>query len=190
MIVGWTLVNSCIETSHSLKMEEMISFFKDKNLIPANSRVALGQKFLDYDYRGKGIMDLATTIQEEITSSKFDIYLSTVQRTNKPSEFFFKKNSFKLIYEDDIRFYFTKPVIKKNIPLVQVLHIEIDNRKTTVTIRPSQIGDEIQLHELNKKWLKENRRGDLSKGFLHVLYSPDEFLKMIKLKEVVICEIN
>lgn len=45
MIIGWTLVNSCIETSHSLKMEEMISFLKDRNLIPANFRVALGQKF-------------------------------------------------------------------------------------------------------------------------------------------------
>lgn len=185
MIVGWTLVNSCIQTSHSLKMEEMISFFKEKNLIPANSRVALGQKFLDYDYRGQGIMDLATTIQEEITSSKFDIYLSTVQKTNKPSELFFKKNSFQLIYEDDIRFYFTKPVIKKNIPLVQELQIEINNVKTLATIRPSEIGDEIQLHDLNKKWLKENRQGDLSKGFLYMLYSPQDFLKMINLKEII-----
>lgn len=109
MIIGWTLVNSCIETSHSLKMKEMIIFLKNKNLIPANLKVALGQKFLDYDYRGQGIMDLATAIQEEITSSKYDIYLATVQKTNKPSEFFLKKNSFQLIYEDDTRFYFTKP---------------------------------------------------------------------------------
>ena len=51
MIIGWTLVNSCIETSHSLKMKEMISLLKDKKLIPENDNVALGQKFLEYNYK-------------------------------------------------------------------------------------------------------------------------------------------
>jgi hypothetical protein len=185
MIIGWSLVNSCIETLHSLAIKGMIVWLKKNELIPVNSKVALGQKFLDKAYRGKGIMDLAILIQDEITFSKFDTYLSTVQKTNKPSKFFVQKNHFQEIYEDEIRYYFIKPITERKIAVKQSVYVKNGDSTLSVTIRPGAAGDEVELHELNKRWLKE-ALPDLSAGFLTTLYSIADFREMIRLQEIVV----
>ncbi|MDB5025410.1 MAG: hypothetical protein JWP78_3165 [Mucilaginibacter sp.] len=185
MLIGWSLINSSIKTPHFLKMQKMILLFKEQGLIPINAKVALGQKYLDYEYRGKGIMDLATIIQEELTFSNFEIYLSTVQKFNKRSEFFFKKNSFQQIYQDNVRYYLTKAIVKRGISVYQSLLIGNGSSATKVMIRPGEAGDEFQLHELNKKRLKENLT-DLSQGFLTSLYTASDFRQMINLQEIIV----
>ena len=89
MIIGWSLINTCINTPHNLKMQEKIIYLKERELLPKQSRIALGQKFLETSYRGNGIVELLTDIQDNLVAHKYDIYLATVQVTNKPSEFFF-----------------------------------------------------------------------------------------------------
>lgn len=190
MLIGWSLINTCIRTPHYLKMQEQIKYLKEQELLPKKSRIALGQKFLEAPYRGKGIVELLTEIQDNLVSQKYDIYLATVQVTNKPSEFFLKKNSFQLIHQDENRYYFSKAIKKIDTPLKQTVTIDVEEQKFEVLIRPGEAGDEILLHELNRKWLKEAVRNDLSRGFLTSLYSPEEFRQIIDAKEIVVAEIN
>lgn len=170
-------------------MQEQIEFLKTKKLLPLHSKIALGQKFLEAPYRGKGIVELLTEIQDNLVAGKFDIYLATVQISNKPSEFFFKKNSFQLIHQDEIRYYFSKSIKKSEASVRKGVTIEVEGLNVEVLIRPGEAGDEILLYELNKKWLKETRGTDLSKGFLTSLYSPEEFNKIIALKEIAVAEV-
>lgn len=170
-------------------MQEQIEFLKIHKLLPERSKIALGQKFLEAPFRGRGIVELLTEIQDNLVTGKFDIYLATVQATNKPSEFFFKKNSLQLIHQDEIRYYFSKSIKKSELPLRKVVTIESGDLNVRVLTRPGEAGDEILLHELNKKWLKEARGADLPKGFLTSLYSPEEFKKIIDLKEIAVAEV-
>lgn len=190
MIIGWSLINSCISTPHYLKMQEQIKYLKEQELLPKKSRIALGQKFLEAPYRGKGIVELLTEIQDNLIFHKYDIYLATVQVINKPSEFFFKKNSFQLIHQDEIRYFFSKAIKKTDTTMTQTVTIDVEEQKSEVLIRPGEAGDEILLHELNKKWLKESRGKDLSKGFLTSIYTPEEFRKIIDAKEIVVAEVS
>lgn len=189
MIIGWSLINSVIKTNLFCDLQEQILKFKHANLLNPNHRVALGQKFLDDKYRGKGIVERMTLLQDNLVSNKYDIYMATVKKDNKPSEFFFKKNSFVLFFEDDVRYYFSKPICHCEI-LTDNVTITVDHSDLNVLIRPAEGGDEFELHELNRKWLKESRLNDLSKGFLTTLYSPEQFKKIINVQEIVVAEIR
>ena len=190
MIIGWSLINSTIHTKLYLELQERIKFFKEANLLNPEHKVALGQKFLDYKYRGKGIVEKMTSLQDNLAAGKYDIYMATVKKDNKPSEFFFKKNSFVLFFEDDVRYFFSKLIRPSEKAIQQSISIIVEDIPVNVLIRPAEGGDEFELHEQNKKWLKEARVTDMSKGFLTTLYSTEQFRKIIDNSEIVVAEIS
>ncbi len=186
MLIGWSLINSCIPTPFFLEMQERIALFKQKGLLPVHHRIAIGQKCLDEDYRGKGIVEAMTSLQDEMTASKYDTYLATVNCKNLASKKFFIKNDFTLFYTDDVRHYFIKPITSNGY---QEKEIFLGSDKKVV-IRAGKEGDEIELHELNKKWWSPNRNNDLSKGFLSTLYTPKDFKEMISRQEIAVADIS
>lgn len=168
-------------------LKEKINLFKAKGFIEPKANIATGQKMLHYSYRGNRLMDIATKIMEELVASNYGFYLATVRKENIPSFYFFKKNNFILLDEDNERYYFINRIVSRNIPLhVQNEIIGASGEKHSVLIRPAAHGDEIQMYDLNKEWIKENKAEDLSRGFLTTLYSPDDFRMMIEQNEVVV----
>jgi len=189
MIIGWALLNTKVQTSLHLALKNKITTFEKEGILGKDSRIAFGQMLLENFYRGTSIAEKMLSLRDALVCNKYDLYMATVRKGNKPSEMFFRKNAFKLFYEDDDRFYFLKPIAKTKHDMVKKFSIEIQGNVVEVNIRPGQIGDECELHELNKKWLRDARGNDLSKGFLTSLYSPEDFRMIIDAKEIVVAEI-
>lgn len=189
LIIGWSLINSAIHTPLWGEMQKKITDFKKSGLLNPDCKIAIGQKFIEPTYRGNGIVERMTEIQDNLVAHKYDIYMATVKCDNKPSEFFFKKNSFHLFHQDDLRLYFSKAITQHNTPEQSVITINGNNGIKKIRIRPGEAGDEIYLNELNKKWVKEALNGDFTKGFLTSLYSTDQFRMIIEKEEIVVAEL-
>lgn len=189
MIIGWSLINSVIQTPLYEDMQNKITEFKKNGFLNPESKLAIGQKFLEYPYRGNGIVERMTELQDNLVAHKYDVYMATVKCDNKPSEFFLKKNSFHLFHQDDLRMYFWKSITPHDIPAQNVITINKHTDIKKIRIRPGEAGDEIYLNELNKKWVKEALNGDFTKGFLTSLYSTEQFRQIIEKNEIVVAEL-
>lgn len=93
-----------------------------------------------------------------------------------------------MISEDQLRYYFSRPIKSLSTEVQQII-MEIRNNSKPIKIIVGIKNDVAELHELNKKWMKETRKENLSKGFLTTLYTEEQFKKIIALNELVVAEI-
>jgi hypothetical protein len=189
MLIGWSLINSVVQTEHYLLMQDRIKDFKQIGFFDMGQRIAIGQKFIEPDYRGKGIVESMTVMLDCAVSSKFDVYMATVKKENRRSEFFSKKNSYELFFEDEKRLYFRKDIGSSSPIMESSILLENSDDKVEIVVRPGEQGDEFALHQLNRAWTYDSRVEDASQGFLTSLYSPDDFRLIIDAGEIVVAEV-
>lgn len=189
MIIGWSLINNCVYNEVFAFSKQKVDFFKEKKLINPFSKVALGLQWLvDSEYQGKGIIQKLYFHLEALVGDKYDIVEASVRKNNPAGNASTDKIGMIKIFEDELRVYKIKVIGKSlNIPIGNSVY---DIGGIPLLIRTAEIGDEEQLHQLNKSWTKEAIGDDTSKGFLTSLYSAEEFRKIISVGEIVIAEIQ
>ena len=186
MIIGWSLVNNSVDNPVLQFSKAKVDFFKDENLIPTKSRVGLALQWcVDKKYQGKGLIQNIYLLFEALLKEKYDIIEASVRKNNPAGNAATTKLGMQTIFEDDLRIYKIKEITStSNENKIQKL-ISIDNRP--ILIRLGKVGDEIELFELNKKWVIDDTI-DNSKGFLTSLYQPEDFKKIIEWNDIVIAE--
>ncbi|MEI6053640.1 MAG: hypothetical protein WCQ44_13125, partial [Opitutaceae bacterium] len=167
MIIGWGLLNNSIENQVLQFSRDKVDYFKQEKLIPENAKVGLAlQLCLDTDFQGNGIIQKVYSYLETLTNDRFDVIEASVRKNNLAGIAITQNLRFNTILEDNIRFYKVK---ETNSQTVNKTIEELIFGDKSIVIRKGKIGDEIQLFELNKKWLDVNS-DDNSKGFLTSLY--------------------
>lgn len=185
MIIGWSLVNSCIQNSVYEFSKAKVEFFKTEKLIPENAEVGLALQWcVDENFQGMGLIQNIYSAFEYHVKDKYEYIEASVRKNNPAGNAATTKLRMQTIYEDDLRFY----KIKKIDKLIKPTPSLFDLNKQSINIRLAKKGDEQQLFELNKRWIIDGT--DTNKGFLTSLYQPNEFRQIIECNEIIIAETN
>lgn len=188
MIIGWSLINSCIENPVLQFSKDKVEEFKSANLIPINSKVGLALQWcIDKEFQGIGLIQSIYSYFEILVSQKYDMIEASVRKNNPAGNAATSKLGMQLIYEDDLRYYKIKSTNKLTLDKGNEREIIFSDKK--IAIRLGKEGDETGLYELNKKWIiKDNE--DKSNGFLTSLYEKEHFAKIIKQQEIVVATLS
>jgi len=186
MIIGWGLLNNSIENQVLQFSRDKVDYFKQEKLIPENAKVGLAlQLCLDTDFQGNGIIQKVYSYLETLTNDRFDVIEASVRKNNPAGIAITQNLRFETILEDNIRIYKIK---KTNNTTTNKAKVELKFGDQWIVIRKGEIGDEIELFELNKKWLDINS-DDNSKGFLTSLYQPEDYKIIIESNDIVVAEL-
>jgi len=189
MIIGWSLVNNSVLNEVFEFSKQKVNFFKNNGIIEPNVNVALGLQWLiDNPYQGKGVIQKLYFHLEALMKNKYDIVEASVRKNNPAGNAATDKIGMIKIFEDELRVYKIRVIDNPSNKLKGTTVYDIEG--IPVAIRTAEIGDEEQLHQLNKLWTKEVIGDDTSKGFLTSLYSTEEFRKIISVGEIAVAEIQ
>jgi|688.fasta_scaffold27290_2 hypothetical protein len=184
-LIGWCLLNSSINNSHYNLINNKIDSFKSLGLIPLDNRVVIGQKFILHNYRGKGLIQIASDLLELNNASKYDMYLATAKTNNQKSINFLNRHGYIKIYEDQERFYYMKQFIF-SVKYINSIQIQYEDEHVFL-IRKAEYSDLIEVNKI-MSLNNYNNIPDLSYGFLTNTYTVAELELITSKNELMIIE--
>jgi hypothetical protein len=106
IIIGWCLVNNCIENRVLNFSREKVILFKNDSLIPMTSKVALALQWcVDGDYQGKGIIKYLFNGFCNLLDGRYDLVEASVLKQNPAGNKATQSLGMQTIFEDDERYY-------------------------------------------------------------------------------------
>jgi hypothetical protein len=138
-----------------------------------------------HNYRGKGLIQIASDLLELNNASKYDMYLATAKTNNQKSINFLNRHGYIKIYEDQERFYYMKQFIF-SVKYINSIQIQYEDEHVFL-IRKAEYSDLIEVNKI-MSLNNYNNIPDLSYGFLTNTYTVAELELITSKNELMIIE--
>lgn len=187
MIIGWTLINSCVENDVYRFSYNKIEELQRHGRISSNLRIALAlQICVDSEYRNSGVLSSMFKYFENLLFGKYDYIEASVRNTNDVAKIAIQKLGFSLIEANEERGFFLKKIVSNNI---SILTTQYKVKEKSYSVRLANENDVTKLWNLNKKMVNNMYNISNNSNHLTSLYNESDFKKIILKSEIVIADL-